>query len=169
MPDEILIHAHAALWVAEHGQPYKHGGTPLPVGLRLGRAGICFENAQRAVLSHGLRYVEGFAGPLSDGSPWTLHGWNLDAAGDLIDPTWDDDPGPHGHYFGIEFADLPQGDDLGVSVISQMIAGKLLAIDPRWDRRGAMEIRDADAPLAAAVRAAGGAIWPSSLRGPVRP
>jgi hypothetical protein len=152
--DTLTVHGTAALWTSAHGRVFTHPGTGLPGGLQPGKRGKCFENAQQAARSHGLRYVEGFAGP-SPAGQWTLHAWNLDERGRVVDPTWGADPGHRGHYFGVVFDDLPTGEDAGISLIAQLLGGKLVG----WDfRTGRLRVMDGGGPLADLVRGQGGAI-----------
>ena len=153
--DDVLTqHGTAALWVSAHGRVFTHQGTELPSGLQLGKRGKCFANAQDAARSHGLRYAEGFAGPSAVGR-WTLHAWNLDGRSRVIDSTWGADPGRKGHYFGAEFGDLPSGEDAGISLIVNLLGGKLVG----WDHSaGRLRVMSGDGPLAELVRAQGGVI-----------
>jgi hypothetical protein len=83
--DVMMQHGTAALWVSVHGHVFTRRAGPLPAGIQAGRRGKCFANAQLVARAHGLRYVEGFAGP-SPAGEWTLHAWNADSCGRVIDP-----------------------------------------------------------------------------------
>ncbi len=72
--DVMMQHGTAALWVSVHGHVFTRRAGPLPAGIQAGRRGKCFANAQLVARAHGLRYVEGFAGP-SPAGEWTLHAW----------------------------------------------------------------------------------------------
>jgi hypothetical protein len=141
--------------VSGHGRIFTHNGAPLPAGLHLGRPGKCFENAQLAARSHGLGYAEGFAGPTRAGR-WTLHAWNTDRRGLAVDPTWGDRPGKHGHYFGIAFDRLPEGEDVGISVLADKLGGKLVIYDRA---AGRVEMADGDSELARMVKEQGGVVF----------
>lgn len=69
--------------------------------LRLGPKRACFNNATAyAVARNDVFYAEGYA--IEPGLPFPVqHAWLVDAAGEVVDPTWDD---THEHvYFGIAF------------------------------------------------------------------
>jgi hypothetical protein len=153
--DEMIMHGTAALWVSAHGRVFTHPGGPLPDSVQKGRRGKCFANAQATAHEAGLRYVEGFAGP-SRAGPWTLHAWNADQRGRVIDPTWGDDPGRAGRYLGVEFDRLPEGEQAGISLLTDLIGGKLVDLDYRTGR---VRLHDASGDLAAMVEAQGGVAY----------
>jgi hypothetical protein len=84
----------------------------------------------------------------------TLHARKTGPRGEVVDPTWGDRPGRCGHYFGIMFRDLPEGDDVGISVLADLLGGKLVSYDRLT---GWTEIADGDSELARLVQAQGGA------------
>jgi hypothetical protein len=59
---------------------------PLPGKIPRGKLGLCFRNALSTSTEHGLPYVEGYA--LYSGTLPTLHAWNIDTEGGVIDTTW---------------------------------------------------------------------------------
>lgn len=84
-------------FVLKYGRPYT--AQALPFSFKQGESGACFRNAALLVCKHeGLTYVEGWATryiPIH-------HAWCVDAAGRVIDVTWED---PHkGVYFGVPVA-----------------------------------------------------------------
>jgi hypothetical protein len=101
-------HPRPAGWVYSGHESFleRHGrfftpSTAIPAGVRRGLPKNCFDNAYReARRSKGrYHYVEGLAFCAIP----TLHAWLIDAAGTVIDPTWDD------HlvglaYFGVELS-----------------------------------------------------------------
>lgn len=151
--DEVLMqHGTAALWVSAHGRVFTRRAGPLPAGIQAGPRGKCFANAQLVARAHRLRYVEGFAGP-SPAGEWTLHAWNADSCGHVIDPTWPDDPGASGRYLGIEFGGLPEGEQAGISMLVDLLGGKLVTLD---HRTGRVKLLDGDSSLGGMVKADGG-------------
>ena len=78
----------------EHGREFKF--AKLPEHMKTGEAKNCFENAMDLCYEHPeLAYAEGYAMKKSLGVPLD-HGWCVDEAGTVYDPTWE---GP-GEYFG---------------------------------------------------------------------
>jgi hypothetical protein len=84
---------------------------------------------------------------------WTLHAWNADSCGRVIDPTWPDDPGASGRYLGIGFGDLPEGEQAGISLLVDLLGGKLVTVN---HRTGRVTLLDGDGALAEMVKADGG-------------
>jgi hypothetical protein len=153
--DVMMQHATAALWTAANGRLFTHRGNPLPGDMERGAPGKCFANAQRVAHDHGLRYAEGFAGPSLAGE-WTLHAWNVDARGRVIDPTWGNEPGPRGRYLGVVFDELPEGDDAGISMLVDLLGGKLVSLN---HKTGAVRLVDGDSAVADMVKAEGGSVF----------
>ena len=71
---------------------------PLPAGVDYLEISHCYKNAFRTAVEENFVYVEGYA--VSDSDTPTLHAWNLDADGFVVDRTWN----PHGRvYLGVVF------------------------------------------------------------------
>ena len=71
--------------------------APLPQRIKRGRERLCFVNAARLVLRHPeLSYVEGWA-------DFGEHAWCVNAAGEVLDPTWPKDRTLPEVYFGVAF------------------------------------------------------------------
>jgi hypothetical protein len=150
--DVMMQHGTAALWVSAHGRVFTRQAGPLPAGIAAGQRGKCFANAQQGARDHGLRYIEGFAGP-SPAGEWTLHAWNASRRGRVIDTTWPGEPGARGHYLGIEFTELPGGERAGISLLADLLGGKLIIVS---NRTGRVQLLNGDGELAELVRADGG-------------
>ena len=63
--------------------------SPLPSGIKRGRARLCFMNAFRLMSNKGYVYVEGIAMPSRTLFP-VHHAWCVDESNRVIDPTWTD-------------------------------------------------------------------------------
>jgi hypothetical protein len=63
--------------------------SPLPTGIKRGKAKLCFMNAFRLMSNEGYTYVEGIAMPADTLFP-VHHGWCVDEFNHVIDPTWVD-------------------------------------------------------------------------------
>ena len=74
--------------------------------------------------------------------------------GRVVDPTW-----AHGEwqaanrYLGIEFSHLPEGDQEGISQLTDFLGGKLVICD---NKTGRIRLLDGDSDLAEMVKADGG-------------
>lgn len=82
----------------------------LPNGFDRGEAKMCFGNTAEKLLDlmhlphdPDWCYVEGFAASKTVGFP-IMHAWLANRSGDVIDLTWDYQPG-EAFYFGIPFSD----------------------------------------------------------------
>lgn len=85
-------------FVLKHGKAFKSIKQKLPVGVRRGRMGRCFQNAANlAVNDSRFTYCEGYAAGVIP----LMHAWCIDKDGNVIDPTWADDLGHS--YFGVPF------------------------------------------------------------------
>ena len=87
-------------FLLRHGRTYRW--SPLPKGIRKGRAKACYRNAFiLAVRDPSLTYVEGMIGPL------ITHAWCVTAKGEVVDNTpvggLSTQPGPSCEYFGVPF------------------------------------------------------------------
>ena len=84
-------------FVLEHGRGYR----PALWDSRFqeGARARCYANAVGLAATHGLKYVEGFA--LESTGDITLHGWNVDDSGRLVDSTWCNTGLA---YLGVEFS-----------------------------------------------------------------
>jgi hypothetical protein len=72
---------------------------PLPAHIGYLEFKHCYMNTFRTALEENFVYVEGYAVSNSNDTP-TLHAWNLDADGFVVDTTWN----PHGRvYLGVVF------------------------------------------------------------------
>lgn len=89
--------------VLTYGVPFIRT-SGLPRHIKKGPVKLCYQNATNLMLYHGLTYCEGFA---FSGLIVTMHAWNLDAKGNIIDNTWCNrgkKPRWEGHeYLGIPF------------------------------------------------------------------
>lgn len=88
---EALVLAHGRSWQQV---------APLPPGVRRGVAKECFKNALDVAREHDeLVYVEGWAAfALSRGSLPVEHAWLVDAAGHVVEVTWET---PGSEYVGV--------------------------------------------------------------------
>lgn len=86
----------------------RHGScfTPAPLlpGIKHAMPKACFTNAINLALSHPeLIYAEGFArrAPIGEPNIYYHHGWCVDLAGNVADPTWVSPSGTD--YYGVAF------------------------------------------------------------------
>ena len=89
-------------FVLAHGRAFRTGPFPDHFACHVSLPKCCFLNAFMLVTDHSgeLRYVAGFASTLGTHPSSFLHGWAVDAAGMVVDPTWN---GLGTGYFGVEF------------------------------------------------------------------
>lgn len=76
--------------------------SPLPNGVRRGKARNCFQNAGLLALKYPTKftYCEGWAQMPSCNELTTAHAWCLDRKGNVVDPTWE-------YEEGCEYLGLP--------------------------------------------------------------
>jgi len=92
-------------WLLQHGQHFAWLTDQLPAGVRTGRIGHCFGEAQANALKCArLIYCEGYAAANGDERP-VPHGWCLDRKQGLgvVDTTWRNRQSPNRIYFGVPF------------------------------------------------------------------
>jgi hypothetical protein len=78
--------------VAAFGEEFE--AQPRTTRVDLGATGLCYRNASQLVMKRpDLTYAEGFAH--TDGGFIVMHAWAVDAAGNVVDPTW----GDRGHWY----------------------------------------------------------------------
>jgi len=75
--------------------------APLPCGVLRGVPKSCFMNATRTSWENPeLDYCEGVA-QVPDLGIWFLHAWAVDAAGNVVDPTWNEPE--RCRYYGVRY------------------------------------------------------------------
>lgn len=95
-------------FVLEHGRPFQRTRYASGLPRRLTRISECFNNARLALLhaedlfddGEQYTYAEGFA---ASGRLVVHHGWLVDTAGIVVDPTWQRKQAVRPVYYGVSF------------------------------------------------------------------
>lgn len=97
-PKGMVFNSYEELLI-KMGVPLVQKSKKLPQKIKKMEAKMCFRNSFHMMQSHHLIYCEGLA---FSGLIVTMHAWNIDEAGNVIDVTWRSKDFPK-EYLGIPF------------------------------------------------------------------